>query len=409
MWRDADNASGEPCVDEVTLQAFSDGELDEARSEVILHHVSTCRACARVLARLCAVGTIAAQELAGADAGVGSADVASVGRVEARLGSAFAARRSGRSGWVAAAFGAVALLLLLTVPSFNPAAGASAERILTETILRERAWATQPGRVLHWVIESETHSLREPDGRHRVLCWQANGLGDESAYLVRDHDAQGALWSAYWRRTDGSEIRWRRDRQDEVVMIPPTTGLREALPGLSPYLQRGLTAYLALRDVKGSPALETRSFAEDLRHATDPANRESTVQRVHQPGWGDLFHVRTDRRIPEASDGLLRIASDDYIGVADFRRYRLHLARYYADGRVETEDSRWAYFPDTPPADFTANTLEDVIDRAARVVTWSPEDAALEGLRIKRLPLPAGSRPPWRPAPGRPAPGQPSR
>jgi hypothetical protein len=396
----ADSAPGESCADRVTLQALLDGELGEARTEMLMQHVQGCGTCAGTLGEVRRLRAHCIGQLGQADEAEAASSHEALARVQSRLSAAIAGRpRRPRLQWVwLAALGTAALFLLLVTPSFVGDAGASADRILAETIVRERAWATQPNKVLHWMIERDVLNTAA-DGRFVTECWQANGP-EHSSHVAREYDEADRLISAYWRREDGREVRWYSRMQrigerevgpDVIVIVPATAELRASLSSLDTSLHQGLEDYLRLRETSSSPTLQTREFAEKFRRKASPTNPQSVVEKIHSD-WGDLFRIRSERRFSPARNGVLYVVQEDFVRASDFRRYRLRTERHRADGSVETEDSRLTYFDQTSFTEFEAATLQDLMaDIPGRVVLSVGEVASL-GLRTAGR-QPAGKAP----------------
>jgi anti-sigma factor RsiW len=387
--RQAGSRPGDPCADPVTLQALLDGELDDAQTEVLMQHLLGCEGCAATVGELRRVRACAVEQLGRADDVDLVARGDALARVQRRIETALTGERPVRrhAGWLAAGLGAAALFLLLVTPTFVGDAGASADRILAETIVRERAWATQPNKVLHWLLERDVLNT-SADGRFVTECWQANGP-DHSSHVAREYDEGDRLVAAYWRREDGREVRWfsRTERvgdaeigPESVLIVPATADLRSGLASLDPSLRQGLEDYLRQREAASSPMQQTRDFAERFRRKASPSNASSLVEKIHSDS-GDLFHIKSEHRYSPARNGLVRLVQEDFIRASDFRRYRFRVERHRVDGSIETEDARLTYFDNTSYSEFEAATLTDLMAEVQGRVALSVRQVAGLGLR----------------------------
>ncbi|MFB3855501.1 MAG: hypothetical protein ACE148_17015 [Vicinamibacterales bacterium] len=420
------------CPGVETLQALAECELEEAAAELVCHHAGCCDHCASILTairrqRAWCMEMLATEVEAGAES-----DRQVLARVRSRLSSldppatarrteGAAAASNGSSSCGAArlqtangdapaatslprarakpgrprrpGFGVWRIAALVSVPLgsviaagllFPDHVGASADRILEETILRERAWAAEPGVTLHWVVESDVRSRPSwPDGRHRFDIWQQNLADGRSTRLSYHYDPAGSLTAATWQRTDGSTVTWLAGDGGQIHVAPPFRVLEAALPDLPPQLQDSLRAHLRARERSILPRLQNRGMAEYLRRSTDPAATNARVDRVRSAGDQDLYRVRTSRSFP-SGHALRRLEQEDFIGTHDFRRYRMLARRFFRDGTVETEDMQWAYFESVRVGSLPTALIEELSAKASAVVTLTPLDVALDALRSQQ-------------------------
>ncbi len=360
------DSPGAGCVEDADLHAALDGELSDAALELVHVHVAGCAACGSRLRAVREerqqVATLLGQEDE-RDAEMVLAAVARIDRAIARTSRPSARQRSGsilkRLGLAMAS--AAGLLLAFSWAGSDRDVTAAPGRILDEAMVRENAWMYQPGKVLHWVVESEiSGSPRLADGRYTNRQWMSTVTGAEGE-LLRKTDASGRLVFATWRRRDGSVVTYRVGRETPLQVEPSNAEIRAEMASLSPEERQAAQVFLDTRQQDSETSLQRSRFAKWF---LDAANQRGDVhvERKATPDGADGYHLRLERGPGAQLDhGVVRLVMETYIEAQGFRRYRLRSEREYSDGRLWLEDARWVKFAETDLADFEANTLTDLL------------------------------------------------
>jgi len=375
------------CEDELTLQKFLDQELEPAATELVFHHLESCNRCARTLSALKQLKSFCTEKLGCEDEMESDFSYQILNKAKARIDHEIGARRAtpaARRWWRRTALVAAIIVAIATAiawPLIERSQSVSADAILAETILRERSWAHQPNKVLHWIVETEMINQRTiPDGRYRTLCWQNNFEG-QSGYISRRYDQENRLISAYWRKPDGSEIQFIDQNGGLIEIAPATARLRQALPTLDLDLRQALEDYLSRRRAESiSPQAKSKSFADWFLRSRNAG----TVQLINTSRWGEVFYIRTEQSYQPSASGIVRIIAEHEIVAKTFKRLRVKTTRYRLDGSQAVDDARWTYLEDATVADFDANNLDELIARTKNKVQLSPEMIARKALLENR-------------------------
>jgi len=239
----------------------------------------------------------------------------------------------------------------------------SAKAVLDEAEMRERLWEYQPGKVLHWVIESSiTNSLRLSDGHYRSLHWRSNVAGRQAS-LIRKHDAQGRLIWARWIRPDGAEVVFSQRDNDKLTITPALADLRAELAAWPAEQRQELEALIAEQEAFGDSQNEASRIAEMTRR-----NWEAGKARiVETPDFGRVFRLRLESTKESEQGRVKRFEMDQDMSATTFRRSRLSSRRWLADGRVWTEEARWVLYREASLEEFAANDLSNLLKQAKNV------------------------------------------
>lgn len=374
------------CVDDLELQLIVDGELEGSPLELAHLHLIACTGCSERL-RALREQAVGIQELLGCEDEAGTEDAAAVlARVEEAVRRAVQpAPRPRRSFIRRFGFGiaaSAAVLALLIVWQAGDDLTAAPGRILDEAIVREQAWMYRPGKVLHWVVESDiSGSSRLADGHYRTEHWLSTVAGAEGA-ILRRMNAEGRLVFATWRRHDGSVVSYRTSRSEPLQIEPATAEIESQLAAISREERRTLQAFLDRRAQDSELSIQGSRFAKWFLDAAN-SRGGARAQRISTPSGRDGYYLRVERGPGAPLDrGVVRMVIETYIEAEGFRRYRLRTQRDLADGRQWIEDARWTEFNETDMASFEANTLDGLLQ------TMQPVKVSVQELARSR---PAGA------------------
>lgn len=371
------------CSDLITLQRLLDGELDETAAELVSHHADSCERCRDVLRELAAARTFVQAQLGDEDEGEDEAASAALAVIAAQLSTSRTSEPA-PSGWWRRTWlttAAMALLGLLLPLPFGSKAGASPEEVLRQVVARERIWAYQPNKVLHWEVETVSKGIRgTADGRWRTVFSQKNS--DKSfAQISRQFDPDGRTTHAYWQHPDGSSISYRA-KTGLIEIWPSTAAARHALPAMTPELRDALESFLRNREATRALDVRTRRDAEWLhRPSAGIAGTTATLRDGRLDGWGDVHHITIVKRRFDSNPEILRAVHEYDVEAATYRLLRLQSKITYADGTVGVHDSRWAVFRETSAAEFDAQTPKDLLDSGLPLVRLTPLDVARRRLQ----------------------------
>lgn len=371
------------CSDRIGLQRLLDGDLEETQAELVAHHLESCPTCRAAARELTTLRSFVQDELGSedrAEEGAAAAVLAAIaGRLPASEASQPVSTAWWRRTWLAAA--AVAVLALLLPLVFGAPAGASAEGILQEVVVRERIWAYQPNKVLHWEIETVSSGNRGvADGRWRTLFSQKNGA-TTFAQTSRQFDPDGRTTHAYWQHPDGSSINYQR-KSGVVELWPSTAAARAALPSLTPDLQAALESYLQSRETTRTLDVRIRRKAEWLHHPfAGIAGATATLRRGLLDRWGDVYHITVTKTRTNVNSEILRAIHEYDVERATYRVLRLKSTLTYSDGSTGIHDSRWTVFREASDAEFDAQTPRDLLTGGLPVVRLTPLDVARRRLQ----------------------------
>lgn len=389
-----DNVAGNH-PDDASLLAFLDVELDPIERKEIDVHLRTCWSCQSRLRALESEidAFLEAREWLGAAEGETSpGQVASFERrliehqarrapllFEAvRIGHLFGSLASRpRRVLPALAAPAVALsfallVVVLGVVRWPAPLAASNEMVMKTAEAVERARRFEPGKVVHWTVETEVRDGKGEPRRSRLLVWQDN-RAPETATIARHHDEDGSLTSANWMRTDGSEVRYNAGEGIEIV--PSLAALQEARAGLPADLVAALDSIIARRQPRSSREANRLVFADwFVRYTGIPAR--GNAEPIETEDCGRVYHVSIDRAYEPAIQGVTRVLIDHYIRVEDYRRCRVHITRFLETGEVETQDSRWSDYRIVPASEFEANLPVELLSGGQPPRQLTPQEMA---------------------------------
>ncbi|MEP7273276.1 MAG: hypothetical protein ABI882_17385, partial [Acidobacteriota bacterium] len=359
--------SDAPCKESLAWQSLLDEQLGLDETELLMHHLASCPACAEKLRTLSDAKSFCEDQLGSEDEDEEDTSSVILDRAKLNIQSQrppLKPTRFGRSWWRYPAIAAavfVALLSVLFLPSVWRRAGASAESVLAEAVLRERARAYQPGKVLRWVTESDfTGIAAYPDGRYRTTHWQCNCDGG-LAFLTRRYDQNHELIEAFWHQPNGTEIRFVRAAGDLVEVTPADDELEAAQSTLDGALRRALETYLTRRIDGSRQHLRTQNFADWLRRALTPTDPRSYVKIVDSTDWGRVYHLHIEQDYTSSNSRFVRVVSEQEIAGSTYQRLRVKNTRYRADGSSATDDTRYTEMQEVTRDDFAINDLSELM------------------------------------------------
>lgn len=385
-------ASGQ-CPDELTLQLYLEGEADAPVEELIFHHLAYCRACADGLGRMRELKAFCLERLGEEDMREAEYTRRVLQDTQNELQNAappiLPSRRPdprrlwSRPWWTRFAL-AAAIVIAVAGGCFwflserRPAL--SAKAVLDEAELRERLWEYQPGKVLHWVIESSiTNSLRLSDGHYRSLHWRSNVAGYQASLILR-YDAQGQLIWARWIRPDGSEVVFSQRDNGKFTITPGLADLRAELATWPAEQRQELKALNAEQAGVGDSQNEASQVAEMTRRNWEAGK----AQIVDTPDFGRVFRLRLESAKESEQGRVKRFEMDQDMSATTFRRTRLSSRRWLADGRIWTEEARWVLYREASLEEFAANDLSTLLKQAKNVECVSAKAHAQRLLEMQR-------------------------
>lgn len=376
------------CPDELTLQLYVEGETDAPAAELIFHHLAQCSACAARLGQMREVKRFCLEQLGEEDLREAEFTRHVLQTVKAQLPSIFPPAPMQATQrfrlWQRFAV-AAALVLIATIGAVwflaEQRPGLSAKAVLEEAEMRERLWEFQPGKVLHWVIETDViNSEKLPDGHYRTLHWRSNVPG-QAATLLRKYNAQNQLIFARWIKPDGAQIVYRQTKDEAVGTIYPALAtMRAALQDAPPEQRVELEKVFALAHDANDFTVQAEAFAKDARQALE----QGRLQIVDLSTAGRVFRIRRDNTVTAKDGQALRFEHEHYLSVETFRQARLFTRRSFADGRVATEDSRWTVFRESSPEEFAAQELTALLAQTKKVETVSAKTRLQQLLSLRR-------------------------
>lgn len=372
------------CADLIMLQRLLDDELDEAQAEIVAHHVQSCPQCGAFTRELLGLRSFVQYQLGVEDEDEDASSRTTLRVVARRLPAPqpVAVRSAAwwRRTWLATA--AVALLALLFPVVFGPNARASAEGILQEVVARERIWAYQPNRVLHWQVDTVSQGVKGiADGQWRTRFWQKNE-SSTFAQISRQFDPQGRTEQAYWRLADGSTISYRAKAGNVIEILPSTASAQAALSTLTPELRMALESYVARRETMRSLYANSRREADWLHRPSVGTSGETvTFRRGLLDQLGEVHHIQITKG-PSANNAEIARSVHEYdVERSTYRLLRLKSTVSYVDRTVGVHDSRWTVFRDISAAEFDEQTPRDLLDSGMPVVRLTPLDVARQRLQ----------------------------
>ena len=272
--------------------------------------------------------------------------------------------------------------------SIAPQSTVSADEIINKAASREKAWAYQPNKVLHWVVQVDLiNHPTLPDGQYLTHFWQNNYPG-QMARLVRKYDQTGVLVWAVWVKPDGSSVLFDHFAGDQVRLNPTRAArqevmrkiLREDADRLEPASRQELENLLKEADEqeKDDPSRRYESLANYL---LQPPNN-TTLEVVNTPEAGKTFRIRNEFAHPTLQGDNIRGVMERYIAADTLKLIRMKSIRYITEGKTAVEDARWTLFEETSIADLQAHDLSDVIANAKRVIRPTPAECLQQRLTI---------------------------
>lgn len=368
------------CVDAESLELLADGELPPSKQYFVQAHLAICGRCRAALDALqedrqwlrCALGTEDERHADDAES--------ALRRVEAQLAHLSTRSRGAWRRWLRLAavllLGAASILAWTHGSSPGSVVSAAPGVILDAAYLRGKAWIEQPGKVLHWQVDSTiSGSPLLPDGKYRTLHWVSNVPGARGS-ILRKFDAQGQLVFATWTRDDGSDVAYRRGAEYELVVHPPPRVIRAQAERLSPADRRKVERYLERR-VREAPEIQRQRSAEWFVRIAR-AQADATLQQIRTEDGRDAYSIQEDVR--PAPAGLKRLVIQTFIEADGYRRYRLRTTRERLDGSDHLEDSRWSGFEETTLEAFDRHALADLLGERP-VVVLTAAQIARRGIR----------------------------
>lgn len=371
------------CSDLITLQRLLDGELDETAAELVSHHADSCARCRAVLQELAAARALVQAQLGAEDEGEDEAASAALAVIAAHLPMSRTTEPA-PSGWRRRTWlttAAMALLGLLLPLPFGSKAGASPEEVLQQVVARERIWAYQPNKVLHWEVETVSKGIKgTADGRWRTVFSQKNNA-TSFAQISRQFQPDGQTAHAYWQHPDGSTISYRA-KSGVIEVWPSTAAVQQALPTMTPELRAALESFLQYRVTTRALDVRSRRDAEWLhRPSAGTAGTTATLRRGRIDEWGEVYHISVVKRRFESSSEILRAVHEYDVEASTYRLLRLESTLTYADGTVGVHDSRWTVFRETSAEEFDAQTPRDLLESGLPLVRLTPLDVARRRLQ----------------------------
>lgn len=365
------------CSDPILLQRFFDDELDPSQVDVIADHLQTCDECRGEAAQTVSLRTFVQDQLGAEDEGEEEATAQALATIRARVVAQETARprlllRWWRETWFAAA--AVLVLALIIPISFLPLLVASPGEILEEAEERGRAWMYQPGKNLHWQVDTSAQGIKGVrDGRWRTFFWRSNAR-TSFAEISRQIDPAGRTEFVYWQRHDGGSVNYHA-RTGRVEISPSTSAAREALPTLDTPLRQALQAHLTARSLRSSLDVNRRRDQERVHgRSVWVSGGETVFSRGFLDRFGSTRRITVTKENPMPH--ALRAVHEYDIDGDTLRLLRLKTTITYADGTTGVHDSKWVLFREITPAEFAAQQPNELVNRGFPVVHLTPRDLA---------------------------------
>jgi hypothetical protein len=314
------------CPDRLRLQRWIDGDESLVDSGALAAHVPTCARCQAEVAAIDADRALIAALLSAEDIAAARDARAALAAVRRRLAVGDSPAPRAAAGWrlapAAAVFAIVALAL--GVLQRQPLE-ASAEWLITETQVRQRAWRTRPGKVRVETYDIEVGEPGQAPRRTRRTTWFSTVPGEESS-ITRITTPSADLVSAMWTRTDGWTARFDTSGGPQLSLDPPTADLEALLPTLPAADAEALRFWLRTRAWRVRPGDQATSQAAFLGgHASAYTRGLGTLvapPRVQRDRSAyRLSFTVTPHRSPE--QGALMTVEDTFAGASLTLEHRL--------------------------------------------------------------------------------------
>ncbi len=403
--RHLSNSSG-ACPDPLVLQRWCDAELSPAEVARVGDHVAACADCRARCERLerdLALVTVRLgeeDEVWAAEAGDALEDV------HRRLAREVSGRgrRGARHAWpwramarlrhvasgrtvaqLAAGAAVLAAAILVTAVSVDHwSVGASAERVLTEARVRERAWRYQSGKLRVQTVEHDLRVAGDPPRRWVTTTWFNNVVGQES-YTARSVDPSGQLVGAWWMRTDGWSARFVANGSKTLTLDPPMSDLERLVPGLPPAQRLALESWRRDRRRQVRPQELAAVFAARVGEAVAPDLANGGPGRPQLLRVGPVFLLTY--QVAETSAGGARATwvVEDTLAAADLVHERSFQRLIDDSGEVLREvERRLVHRQEGDPAEF-ARLMAEVEHPPAdwKVRRRTPTDVLADALRLQ--------------------------
>jgi RNA polymerase sigma factor (sigma-70 family) len=262
--------------------------------------------------------------------------------------------------------------------AISPSTSISADEILNESERRTAIWENQPDKVLHWGddVTFINHPGGLPDGKYISLYWQ-NNKNETVSRLNRLYDANGVLVLAMWRRTDGSEVYFRRSGGGEIRITPTRDVLLSYAASLDEKSRQTLENYVRSADEVWQISAG-RDLAIKQKYINQSPDRGS-VQIIQTPGVGKVFQVRQ----VTGEDNPVRIEEIDDVAADSFRILRSHQVNRYPDGKTAITDLHSKFYQESSVEDFDRHDLRAEMQQARRIVQVTPQEVLKDAMRIE--------------------------
>jgi len=361
------------CPDALTLGRFVDDDLAGPEARRLVAHVEACPACRNEVERLERLRTFVTVRLGEEDEAAAGSSRSALEQVRLSLLNARhepaaapigddsdaadrspsgpprgpwwrAARRRGlafppwRTVAAAASLAAVVVSSALVLDRWSVAA--SAERLLSEAQVVERAWRYQPGKIRVEVVDT---TWRHADGRvdRAVTTLWFNNLPGQEGYTARRYDAQGRLRAAWWMKTDGWSAQFVGEGVNRLSLDPAIGEVEALVPGLGPEDQAAVRYWLADRQKQVRPLRLAATLAALMSEAGEVAPSQErgrpTLLRA-----GPTYILRYPVKRTLADGRRVHVEHEDTLRVEDLARERSHEREFDANGNLVSEVERRA-------------------------------------------------------------------
>lgn len=404
------------CPDRLLLQRCCDGDLSPAEVARVGGHLAACGECRAEFERLERDLTLVTVRLGEEDEAWATEAGAALEEVRLRLAGeedgqhqvgsrpSWPARTLARLrrfagaglAWrLAAGVAVLAAAIVVTAMTVGRwSVGASAERVLTEARVRERAWRYQSGKLRVQTVEHDLRVAGESP-RHRVTTtWFNNVVGQES-YTARSVDPSGQLVGAWWMRTDGWSARFAANGSKTLTLDPPMRDLERLMPGLPAAQRLALEFWLRDRRRQVRPQELAAVLAARVSEAVAPDLASGRPGRPQLLRVGPVFLLTYQVDEPSADGVHATWVVEDTLAAADLVHERSFQRLIDDRGEVLREvERRLVHRREGDPAEF-ARLMAEVEHPPAdwKVKRRTPTDVLADALRLQERLQAAASRP----------------